>query len=211
MPVIAFANIKGGVGKTTTAVHFADWLLSFNPPQEVILIDADAQQSGAQWLQKLKTITYRSETDPDTLFDAIATECQQRKYVIVDAPGSLSEQTKSVLDLADLAIIPCQPTGLDMGGSAKILDFVRQRRAVRNNKPDVALFINRATPNTVLLKEAQSALSQLPYPLLKTVIYQRQCIADAPIQEGTVFRLPGKSNQFAKKEYLSLFKEIING
>ena len=44
--VVAFANLKGGVGKSFLALHFSEWLRRAGRP--VILAELDTQQSLAQ-------------------------------------------------------------------------------------------------------------------------------------------------------------------
>lgn len=209
MSVISIVNQKGGCGKSTTAVHFAYWLAQ---NRSVTLIDADAQQSSSSWLSCLpKDIPHTAILDPEALFEAIEEASSQYEVVVVDGPGSLSEITKTILDISDLTLVPCQPSGLDLSSSSKILQVIRQRQKVRSGQPKVGLFLSRAVKGTVLLKEAQQALSQdQRFPLINATIYQRQCISDAPIQQATVFDLAGSAAKAAQQDYESLFVEALN-
>lgn len=209
MSIISIVNQKGGCGKSTTAVHFAFWLAK---NYAVTLIDADSQQSSSGWLSSIQSpeIPYQAILDPEDLFEAIETAGEKYDLVVVDGPGSLSEVTKTILDVSDLTLVPCQPSGLDLSSSNKILQVIRQRQKVRGGQPKVGLFLSRAIKGTLLLKEAQQALkSDTRFPLLNTIIYQRQCISDAPIQQSTVFNLSGSSAKLARTDYDSLFKEAL--
>lgn len=63
---------------------------------------------------------------------------------------------------------------------------------------------------TVLLREAQQALStDTRFPLLKTVIYQRQCLSDAPIQLATVFDFSNTTAKSAAADDQALFTEAL--
>ncbi len=207
--IIALVNQKGGCGKSTTAIHLAYWL---SLQSSVILIDADFQQSSSTWASQLESvkIPYQAIIDPEQLFEAIEEASTKYKAVVVDGPGSLSEVTKSILDCCDLALVPCQPSGLDLSSSSKILQVIRHRQKVRRGQPTAGLFLSRAIKGTILLKEAQQALAmEQRFPLLKTVIYQRQCISDAPIQQATVFNLNGATAKAASADYQNLFKEAL--
>jgi chromosome partitioning protein len=207
--VISIVNQKGGCGKSTTAVHLAYWLAQNH---RVTLIDADSQQSSSGWLANLsKTIPHTAILDPEDLFEAIETAREEYDMVVVDGPGSLSEITKTILDVSDLSLVPCQPSGLDLSSSNKILQVIRQRQKVRGGQPIVGLFLSRAVKGTLLLKETQQALGEdHRFPLINSIIYQRQCISDAPIQQKTVFELSGTSSKAARDDYEALFTEALN-
>lgn len=201
--IIAVVNQKGGVAKTTTAIHLADWL---KEKHSVILVDSDAQQSSTAWAE---TLSFDSQiiADADDLFDELPVLSEKYDYVIVDGPGSMSEITKAILARCDVGLVPCQPGGLDLRSSNKILRIIRQTQELRNGQPHAFLFLSRATKGTILLRESQQILISQSIPLLKTIIYQRQCIADAPGQQATVFTM--KNGKTAAHDYHLLFKELF--
>ena len=72
MPVIAFANPKGGAGKTTSALLLATELA--NKGAAVTVIDADPERWISQWGKlpgKPDNITIVSDVAEDTVVDAI--------------------------------------------------------------------------------------------------------------------------------------------
>jgi chromosome partitioning protein len=209
MPAIALLNLKGGVGKSTTAVHFAIWL--HNQGKSVAFIDADPQQTSSTWLKSLDIgFPVQALLDPEELFERVNSWIAVSNYVLIDGPGSLSEQTKTILDCSDLALIPCQPSGPDIQSSGKILQIIKHKQLTRQGKPKALLFLNRAMRGTVLLRDSEQALSKNPqFPLLKTVIHQRQLLADANIQHGTAFSLSGKAAKDTASEYEQLFGEVL--
>jgi chromosome partitioning protein len=209
MPIIALVNQKGGTGKSTAAVHLCYWL---NQKSQVVLVDADAQQSSSLWFQKLqfpKQAQHLIKSDPEELFESLPQLAQQFDYVVVDGPGSLSEITKAILARCDLALVPCQPSGLDLHSSSKIIRFIRHAQELRNGLPQASLFLSRATKGTTLLREAQEALKDNVIPLMKGIIYQRQCVADAPGQGSTVFQMSGNAAKDAAQDYKVLFQEAL--
>lgn len=208
--IISFTNQKGGVGKSTAAVHMTYWL---SRRGSVLLVDSDAQQSSSTWIKTLN-LPYQVISDPEELFETLPALAKQHDAVVIDGPGSLSEVTKAILARCDLALVPCQPSGLDLHSSNKILRFIRHAQELRVGIPKAAMFLSRATKGTVLLQEAKEVLKQNPCPLLSTTVYQRQCIADAPGQEKTVFQMSGAAAKEAAKDYQSLFTEsleVLNG
>lgn len=208
--IVSFTNQKGGVGKSTAAVHMTYWLRQRG---DVLLVDSDAQQSSSNWIKALN-LAYQVISDPEELFESLPALAKLHSAVVIDGPGSLSEVTKAILARCDLALVPCQPSGLDLHSSSKILRFIRHAQELRGGMPKSAMFLSRATKGTVLLQEAKEVLKENAFPLLSTTIYQRQCLADAPGQERTVFQMSGGAAKEAAKDYESLFKEsleVLNG
>jgi chromosome partitioning protein len=210
MTTIALINQKGGCGKSTTAVHFAYWLAT-KKKKKVLLVDADAQQSSSQWLSGMElSIPYKVVQTPDDLLEQIPELAGQYRWVIVDGPASLAEATRAILFRADLAIVPVQPTGVDLRSASDAVRLIRQAQSVRNGPPAAAVFLSRAVKGTKLKDEAIALLSKTPeVTLLKTVIHQKQAIADTSGQSATVWDLAGARAKESVQEYERLFKEIL--
>ena len=210
MSIIALINQKGGCGKSTTAVHFAYWLAT-QKKKKVLLVDADAQQSSSEWILGMESpIPYKVVQTPDDLLEQIPELAEQYDLLIVDGPASLAEATRAILFRADLAIVPVQPTGVDLRSASDAVRVIRQAQSVRGGPPAAAVFLSRAVKGTKLKDEALTLLSKTPEVLLlKTVIHQKQGIADTSGQSATVWNFPGARAKESAQEYERLFKEIL--
>ena len=225
--VIAFLSQKGGVGKTTTAVHAREWFSQFG---SVSFVDADAQLSSSRWLATVtQNISVEITHDPTTLYRELPLLREKYDFVIVDAPGSLEEVSRAILSRCDLVAIPCQPSHLDLDSNVKTIEMVEIAQDIRGGSPKAVLFLNRAEEGTVLLREAKETIDQglagLNIVRLQSVIHKRQCITDAPGQQTTIFELVkelelkrkikrGKKRsvspeEIAQQEYEQLFTEIV--
>ena len=111
--VIVMANSKGGVGKSTLAVHLATWL--HERGQTVILADCDAQQSSSDWLKEaapeIKSVRL---TGSNAILDKLPRLSREVDYVIADGPGSNNEMSWALLLKGDLAIVPCKASMLEV-------------------------------------------------------------------------------------------------
>jgi chromosome partitioning protein len=208
MTVISFINQKGGCGKSTLACHLAWWLA--NQGHSVMMVDSDGQQSASRWLAKIDLpISTIVMTEGTQLLEEIPQVAKSHQYVVVDGGGMLSDISLNILLRSDLAIVPAQPTGLDLSSTNDALKLAQQVQSVRNGKPTVRLVLSRGTKGTRLLQESR-ALLQSKGALLKTVIHQRQAIADCFGQGATVWTLPTDSGvKDAREEFDSLCKEIM--
>lgn len=207
MPVIAVINQKGGSGKSSTAVHLAAWLSS--KEGQCYLIDADGQKTSSIWLDSLTLpINNKVIQDPDELLDALPKLLEKHNWIVVDGPANLSEATRAAILWADLALVPCQPTGVDLASAGDTLRLIRQAQKIRRGDPKASIFLSRAVKGTRLKDEALGVLGNLPEAkLLNTIIHQRQVIADAFGQGATVFSMGGTSAGIAAREYRELFTE----
>jgi len=209
MTTIGIVNQKGGCAKSTTSVHLAYWLQTRG--HSVVVIDADAQRSSSIWLEGLEEVDIPIQViqSADDLLEQIPEIAADYDYCVIDGPAGLSESTRAILFRADLAVVPCQPTGVDLRSAADAIKLVRQAQSVRNGPPDALVFLSRAVKGTRLKEEAIALLEKSGVPILNTVIHQKQVIADTFGQRATVFTLSGKSATDSAQEFESLFSEIV--
>ncbi|NEQ96398.1 MAG: AAA family ATPase [Cyanothece sp. SIO2G6] len=207
--IISLANQKGGCSKSTTAVHLCHWLKT-QGERDVLLVDADAQRSSSIWLDSLDIdIPFKVVQSPDDLLDHLPELAEKCEALVVDGPAGLSESTRAILFRSDIAVVPCQPSGVDIRSAADAVKLIRQAQSVRNGPPDAVLFLSRAVKGTKLKEEALTVLKKSGFDILTTTIHQRQVIADCFGQRATVWEMAGKAAKDAQTEYSSLFTEII--
>lgn len=210
MSVIALVNQKGGCGKSTTAVHLAYWLV-VKQKKKALLVDADAQQSSSQWLAGMEvSIPYEVVQTPDDLLEQIPELVQQYDHLIVDGPASLAEATRAILFRADLALVPVQPTGVDLRSAAEAVRLIKQAQSVRGGSPAALVFLSRAVKGTKLKAEARALLSKIPeVAVLDSTIHQRQACADTSGQSATVWDLSSRPARESAREFERLFEKIL--
>ena len=208
MPVIALINQKGGCAKSTTCVHLAAWLTKKG--FKVAVVDADAQRSSSTWLASLDE-NFITHIIPltDDLLDRIPDLAKECDYLLVDGAAGLSESSRAILFRADLAIVPCQPTGVDLHSASEAVRLIAQAQSVRSGVPKAVLFLSRATKGTKLLTESRTLLEKSGIQVLKTTIHQRQIVADTFGQGATVWDLSGRPAAESAWEFEKLFAEVM--
>lgn len=210
--LIGCLNQKGGVGKSTTAVHLAHWLQRRG--HSVCLVDLDPQGTSSFWLQAGDTGTAHTYLPPDSdvVLEQLPPIASSVDFCVVDGPAGLSDATRAVLLLADLALLPVQPSGADVRSAGDAIRLVGQARRIRGGPPAAALFLSRAAKGTRLLTEARAVLGQFAdegVPLLRAVIHQRQCVADAFGQAASLLDAKTGPGLEAATEFHHLFKELL--
>ncbi|MBX8827680.1 ParA family protein, partial [Ochrobactrum sp. SFR4] len=91
MPVISFANPKGGAGKTTTALILATQLSESGA--SVTILDADPERWISQWANlpgRPENIAIVSGITEDGIVDQIEEASRISQFVIIDLEGTAS-------------------------------------------------------------------------------------------------------------------------
>jgi chromosome partitioning protein len=191
------------------AVHFAYWL-AFKKKNHVLLIDADAQRSSSLWLEAMEQqISYEVVQTPDDLLEVIPELVANYDQIVVDGPASLAEATRAILFRADLAVVPVKPTGVDLRSAKDAIRLIKQAQSVCGCVPVAGVFLSGAFMVKKLTAQALAIFGKIPEAtLLKTVIHQKQVIADTSGQSATVWEFPGHAASSSAREYERLFKEI---
>ncbi len=205
--IIVVANSKGGVGKSTAAVHLAAWL--HRQGHAVTLADCDMQQSSSEWAREavpgVKTVRL---TDPDEVLDRLPILGQQADYVVADGPGSNAETSRALLLRGDLALVPCKASMLELRALAQATHVLRQAQDIRGGQPQAQIVLSMVGKNYRLTQDMKDAAAALGLPLAGTALTLRQIYADAPGQGAVVWQLGARGRE-AADEVDALFRELL--
>lgn len=206
--VIGFANQKGGVGKSTTAVHMLDWFIAQGV--NALLIDADAQRSSSPWAAELEH-PFEVINDPDDLFDRLTELREDSRYdvIIVDGPGGGENITRMILNCVDLVLVPIKESVLDVKATTDILLWIQQAQKFRHGEPKAMLFFSIVKDNTLVYRDAKTAISRCQATILESSISYRTCVVDAPGQGYTVFGAKDRAAKAAANQFKKLFTEAL--
>ncbi len=205
--IIVIANSKGGVGKSTIAVHLAAWL--HEQGHSVTLADCDTQQSSSEWAKEaVPQVKAVRLSDPDEILDRLPALGQQTDFVVADGPGSNTETSRALLLRADLAIVPCKASMLEVRALAQATNVLRQAQDIRGGQPRALIVLSMVGKTYRLTQDMKDAAAALELPLAKTALTLKQIYADAPGQGAVVWQL-GSRGKEATDEVESLFREVL--
>src|SRR4051794_39340398 len=205
--IISVLNQKGGVGKTTLAVHIATALAQQG--SRVLLVDADQQGSALDW-----SASRNGNTPPlfpviglpkKSLHREIPALAEDYKYVIIDGPPRVNDVARSAILASNLVLIPVQPSPYDVWAAKEIVDLLSEVTTF-NEKVKSAFVINRKIVNTAIGRDVTEALSEYPVPVLRSHICQRVPFAETAGTGTTV--LEAMPESLASQEILTLLKEV---
>jgi chromosome partitioning protein len=204
--IISILNQKGGVGKTTLAVHLATALAQRG--MKVLLVDADPQSSSLDWSasregQPLFPVIGLPKPSLHRDMPAIAADYEA---VVIDGPPRVNELARSAIMASDLVLVPVQPSPYDVWAAEEIITLLKEA-SVFKEKLKSAFVINRKIVNTAIGRDVKEALSGYPLPVLKSQIGQRVGFAESAARGQTVLETEPQGT--ASKEILTLVNEIL--
>ncbi len=204
--IVSFLNQKGGVGKTTLAVHVADALS--RRKKRVLLVDADPQGSALDWAaarcgEPLFPVAGLPRASIHKELPALA---KGYDIVIIDGPPRVYDVARSAIMASDLVLVPVQPSPYDVWAAKEIIDMLHEATVFKANLKS-AFVINRKIVNTALGRDVVDALADYPIPVLKMAICQRIAFAESAASGQTVFETAPDNP--AGRELLGLVDEIM--
>jgi chromosome partitioning protein len=157
MTVIAVANIKGGVGKSTLATNMAGYFAAQG--QRVALGDIDRQQSSQLWLGLRPSNLSKIESWPIN-FDHITASPKHVTHAVMDTPAGLHGwRLKTVLEMSDKILIPIQPSIFDIFASREFLNQLKSYKQLKNiSLGIIGMRVDERTIAAAKLKEYMDAL-----------------------------------------------------
>lgn len=114
---IAFANLKGGTGKTTTCINIAGYLVKNSQARNVLVVDFDPQANATSGLGiDGTTLDY-------SIYDAVLDRCEEYEGVPI---------TKIIVE-TDVKKLHLAPSELNLGAAPMLMQTVSDRIGILNS------------------------------------------------------------------------------
>ena len=201
--IVTVTSYKGGVGKTTTAIHLAAYLQRLAP---TLLVDGDAIRSATKWSQRsgnaglpFKVVTHAQ----------MVSHIRGYQHVIIDTEGNPTDDDFS--DLAsncDMLVIPAVPESVATDGLTHTLGKLR---SLGNKTHRVLLTMVPPKPRTEG-QQLREMLTGEGIPVFTAEIPRLAAFEKAAAEGVPVYSVKDDRNaNRAWDAYQAAGKELING
>lgn len=197
MQTISLVSQKGGSGKTTLAIHLA--AEGARVGIRTLLIDLDPQASAARWADR------RGDREPDVTsehparLEAALSAATSEGYglVLIDTAPHADQAALRAARVADLVLIPCRPSILDLDAISATMDLCQLA------KKEARVVLNAAPIRSRVVDEAREAVSRLGGMVSDVVVRERVAFRHALVDGRTAQEYEPDGN--ASSEISALF------
>jgi chromosome partitioning protein len=208
MAIIAVAGRKGGVGKSTIAGNLAAEFAAMK--KSVAVLDADPQHSLVAWAEQgdemLAKCVQKVEGKAGTLGTRARAAEKDADIVLIDTPPGIPEVAYQAALVADLLLLPCGPSPLDLFALKEAIALALKARAERGaKKPRIRLVPSKVNMSTRLSRGLTSSLEGMGKKVLPP-IGQRVVVAEAVEAGLTVAEYA--PNSPAHEEFVELARAV---
>lgn len=194
--IVTVASFKGGVGKTTTALHLAAYLQGDAP---TLLVDGDLNRSALQWASA-------GNLDFQVCDEAQAVKFSRKaEHIVIDTPARPSiEELATLAGGCDILVVPTSPDALAMGAMLQMVEHLDAQTF------KVLLTLIPPKPSA-RGSDARAALTDAGVPMFESQIRFLDCFRKAAEQGTTVDKVKGDGmRRIAWECYRKVGKELMS-
>jgi len=186
---ILITHQKGGVGKSTLTFNLAQNLCNNS---RVAILDMDLQGSLAQLSSIVKEFTITTDR-------FILKKHNEFDFIFIDTPPYLSNELESLIQIADLILIPTKAGVLDLMAIKSTISLI----SAANKQSSAMIVFNMVKPNTTLTKDIRESLKSFKIKVANTHVSDLVSFTRSILLKGV------KENNKALRQMDNLTKEVL--
>lgn len=204
MKIVAIISQKGGVGKTTVALHLA--VAAERDDKATVIVDLDPQASASTWKDLREEETPVVQPAQVNRLAVILAEAERlgAALSIIDTSPNSESASLAAARAADLVLIPCRPHLLDLKAIGSSIELARLAK-----KP-FAVVVNAVPPRGTLGSEAETAIKTYGAPISPAQLSMRaayyHCLVNGQVAQE--YEPLGKAAEEAHDLYMWTKKQV---
>lgn len=198
--ILTVASFKGGVGKTTTAIHLAAY---FSKKAPTVLVDGDPNRSSTAWASRGKP-AFQVVGEHQ-----IAIYARKAEHLIIDTKARPEPQDlKALAEGCDLLILPCTPDPFSLDALLMTIEAL-QELGTHQYKILLTIVPPKPMPDG---ENARSTIAGANLPIFRSEIRRTVAFQRAALEGITVDQVKTSENAgLAWQDYETTAQEVLNG
>lgn len=200
--IVTVTSFKGGVGKSTTAIHIAAYLQGKAP---TLLVDGDQNRSVLGWAKR------GEQNGVAPSFKVVDEEqgvkyARKFEYIVIDTPARPSQDNlKTLADGCDFMIIPSTPDAFGIDALMKTIQALAELDAERYK---ILITITPPHPSKEGEK-ARDSLLEAGLPVFQAMIRRLSAFQKAALLGAPVYEVNDPRAEDAWKDYKAVGQEVL--
>ncbi|MGB7250634.1 MAG: ParA family protein [Phormidesmis sp.] len=196
--IITVASFKGGVGKTTTAIHLAAFLQG---QAETLLVDADPNRSALGWASRGE-LPFRVMDEWEA-----GQNINPHGNVVIDTPARpVPDDLSALAKTCDLLVLPTTPDVLALDALVLTVEYLK---AINTRHYRILITAIPPKPSKAG-QEVRDLLKEAGLPIFEPGIRRFAAFQKAALQGLPVYSVKDPRAEAGWQDYENVGKEILN-